>query len=351
MPPRPPRPQGGYGPRAPRAGGPGRVPRSGGDPARRLRRLLVLLGLVLLFALAVSLLEKATGQPLWDELYQAAGLPAAGSPAQGGAGETAVHFIDIGQGDAVLIEQDGEFCLIDAGLRDTQDDLIAYLEAAGASRLRLLVMTHPHSDHIGGMREVLRRCTVDEVLLPDFDKAPLPASTGFTRILEELEAQQILASTARAGDSYPIGTGVLQVLADGVETENYNDLSPVLRFVGPGLTFVDTGDGEQPVEQDALARAADLSADLYKAAHHGSNTSNTAEFLAAVRPQVVVACCGQDNAYGHPHREPRERFAQIGADFYRTDRDGTVVVTGNGREIWVWTANEGRGQSMGRDAA
>lgn len=345
MPPRPPRPEKEYGRRPPR---PLHAPRVGRLPARRL---LILLGLLLLLALAVSLYEQATGQPVWDELYTAAGLPAAGSPAPADGGETSVHFIDIGQGDAVLIEQDGEFCLIDAGLRDTQDDLIAYLEAAGAQHLRLLVMTHPHADHIGGMREVLRRCTVDEVLLPDLDKAPLPTSSTFTRVLEELEAQQILVSTARAGDAYPIGGGSLEVLADGLETENYNDLSPVLRFVGPGLTFLDTGDGEEGVEEDALTRAAVLSADLFKAAHHGSNSSNTWAFLQAVRPRVVVACCGQNNDYGHPHREPRERFAGIGADFYRTDQDGTVVVTGTPEGIRVWTANGGRQTGTGRDAA
>ncbi len=344
MPSRLPRPQRESSPRAQRPArfGPAGPSRAGQDPARRLRRLLVFLGLLLLFALALSLLEQATGEPVWDDFYQAVGLPAAGSPAQAATGETSVHFIDIGQGDAVLIEQDGEFCLIDAGLRDTQDDLIAYLEAAGATHLRLLVMTHPHADHIGGMREVLRRCTVDEVLLPDLDKAPLPTSSTFTRVLEELEERQIPVSAACAGDSYPIGSGVLQVLADGVETENYNDLSPVLRFVGAGLTFLDTGDGEQPVEQEALARAADLSALVFKAAHHGSNSSNTGEFLAAVQPQVVVACCGQDNSYGHPHAEPVERFASVGAAFYRTDRDGTVVVTGTPEGIEVWSANGGQ---------
>lgn len=353
MPQRVPRPQDGYGPRPPRPLNAGHASRArrAGPPANRLRRLAVLLGLLLLLALAVSLYEQFSGQPVWDELYTAAGLPAAGSPAPAAGGETSVHFIDIGQGDAVLIEQDGEFCLIDAGLRDSQDDLIAYLEAAGAGHLRLLVMTHPHSDHIGGMREVLRRCTVDEVLLPDLDKAPLPTSSTFAHILEELEEREIPTATARAGDVYPIGSGRLEVLADGIETENYNDLSPVLRFVGAGLTFLDTGDGEAGVEEDALARGADLSADLFKAAHHGSNSSNTWPFLQAVQPRVVVACCGLNNDYGHPHREPRERFDEIGACFYRTDQDGTVVVTGTPEGMSVWTANEGRQAAAGRDAA
>lgn len=308
----------------------------------RLRQQLIALGLVLLVALLITAAEKITGRPIWDELYEMAGLGDTGSPAAVAEGETAVHFIDIGQGDAVLIEQDGEFCLIDAGIRDTQDDLIAYLEAVGATHLKLLVMTHPHSDHIGGMRQVLRSCTVDEVLLPDLDKAPMPTSATFTRVLETIEELNILVSTAEAGGSYPIGTGRLEVLAAGIQTDNYNDLSPVLRFAGPGLTFIDTGDGERGVEADVLAGGAMLSADLYKAAHHGSNSSNTEEFLQAISPSVIVISCGQDNSYGHPHREPMERFAAVGAEIWRTDQDGTVVVTGGPDGIRVKTADTRR---------
>lgn len=332
-------------------------PEAAGTKTRR--RVLTGLGALLLFILALTLLQKVTGEPVWDEFYQMFGLQSpgvpAGSPAADPAdpseeGETAVHFIDIGQGDAVLIEQGGEFCLIDAGVRENQDSLIAYLEEAGATHLKLLVMTHPHFDHTGGMREVLRRCTVDRVLLPDFDKAPPSTAYSLEKILKEIDAQGIPADTVRVGSSYAIGSGTLQVLGEGVETENYNDLSPVLRYVGPNLTFVDSGDGEQPVEQDALARGAELSADLFKAAHHGSNSSNTEEFLQAIHPGIVVACCGKDNEYGHPHREPRQRFAAIGAELYRTDLDGSVVVRGTAGGITV-TCARGQHRAQALDEA
>lgn len=317
------------------------------------RRVLTGLGALLVFILALSVLQKVTGEPVWDEFYQMFGLQSPGVPATPASApeeETAVHFIDIGQGDAVLIEQGGEYCLIDAGVRENQDSLIAYLEEAGATHLTLLVMTHPHFDHTGGMREVLRRCTVDRVLLPDLDKAPPSTAYSLEKILREIDQQKIPADTVRVGESYAIGSGTLQVLGEGVETENYNDLSPVLRYVGPHLTFVDSGDGERPVEADALARGEDLAADLFKAAHHGSNSSNTEAFLQAIHPSIVVACCGKDNEYGHPHREPRQRFAELGAELYRTDLDGSVVVRGTAEGITV-TTSRGQHRAQALDEA
>ena len=277
--------------------------------------------------------------PSWNDLYAAVGLteplPAGELPQSADA----VHFIDVGQADATLLQSGGEYCLVDAGETDSEQALLSYLEQRGVTRLKLLVMSHPHSDHIGSMAAVLDAVEVEQILLPDFDKAPYPTTRLFERVMEAVEASGAQVYTAATGESFAVGGGALTVLDAGVETDNYNDLSPVLYFRAGELTVLLSGDGETPVEQAALETGTLQSAAVFKAAHHGSNTSNSEEFLRAVRPRYVVVSCGLGNSYGHPHAEPMERFAALGAQVLRTDRDGSVVIAAAGTGLQSYTAN------------
>ena len=292
---------------------------------------------VLALVLGVTLTEGETGYEVWRQLQQLLGFESTVVPVRPTAGDTALHFIDVGQGDAVLIEHNGEFCLIDAGTRECETDLLNYLDNAGVDRIKLMVMTHPHADHIGSMRAVLRHVPVEQVLLPDLAKADAAPSHTLERVLEEIAAQKLPTVTAAPGQSYAIGGGTLSVLAAGVNTRNYNDISPVLRFDGQGLSFLNTGDGEVAVEEDALAAGLDLSATVFKAGHHGSRTSNTPAFLRAVGPEYVVISCGQGNSYGHPNTEALEAYAAVNAQVYRTDQLGSVVILGTPQGVEVHT--------------
>lgn len=243
------------------------------------------------------------------------------------AGETQVHFIDVGQGDAMLIVNGGQYALIDAGTEECEEELLGYLEWLGVPRLTLLVMTHPHADHIGSMDAVLDRLPVDTLLLPDLDKAAqYPDSTCFANVLEAAERSDCRTVTAEPGDRYRVGEGTLTVLSTGIETDNYNNISLCTRYAAQGFACVNTGDAELPVE-DALRKSwRQLSADLFKAAHHGSGTSNSLAFLELIDPEVVVVSCGEDNSYGHPHDQPMENYLAVEADVWRTDEQGSVVV-------------------------
>lgn len=292
--------------------------------------------------LAAFVVEYYGGQgwiPTWDQLYRTFGIESS-APDAGviASGDTSVCFLDVGQGDSVLIAQDGQFCLIDAGTPDGQEALVRDLESAGVEELAYVVMTHPHADHAGGMAAVLEAFPTGTLVLPQIEGLEEESST-LQRTLDAAEDCGVAMVQASTGDSYSLGSGRLDVLLAPTPEEagdNLNNLSLCLKYTAGDFVFVDTGDAEEEVEEELLERYwFGLKADLLKAGHHGSNTSNTEEFLAAVRPDIVVASCGLDNDYGHPHQEVVERVESTGADFYRTDLDGAVTVSVRDGEIRV----------------
>lgn len=312
-------------------------------PGGAKRGVAIALVLVLLVGVLGSVLLAAPD--VYDTLAGALGISQKPSiPAIEGDATARVHFIDVGQGDAVLLEDSGEFALIDAGPPDAEDDLLAYLKIAGVKTLRYLVMSHPHADHIGGMEGVLDSYKVEEVLLPDFELAPYPTTSIFEGVLDAMLADEIPAATLREGDSYPLGEGALQVVHGGLETpDEHNYLSTGLVFESDGLRYFSAGDAEKANERAMLESGAAVNANLYKAGHHGSSsTSNTREFVKAVAPEVVVISCAEDNSYGHPNREVLELFDELGAQTLRTDQDGSVI---------VWPEADGLHWAVEREAA
>ena len=215
------------------------------------------------------------------------------------------------------------------------------LRAAGVDELAYLVMTHPHADHIGGMPQVLESFDTGLLILPDLTEYD-EESSALDRTLAAAADNGVPMYVALDGDTFALGGGTLTVLQAGEQPQNEgdaidaNNLSLCLRYTAGSFAFVDTGDAEADLEEQLVSRCgAGLQADLLKAGHHGSNTSNTQAFLDAISPQAVVAGCGLDNDYGHPHAEVVERVLAAGADFYRTDQDGavTAVYDQNGLQI------------------
>ena len=271
---------------------------------RRIRQAVGALAAVLLVSAGVITIgeNQDWATPSWRQIYAEFGIgETVGIPSDAQGAQTKIHFIDVGQADATLLEQNGAFALVDAGTQDAQQDLLDYLHEAGVEELDYVIMTHPQSDHIGGMRAVL-----DELM---------------ARIGE----QQNPAIVMTAGDTYTLGDATITVLLDGVESDNVNNISPILLFEAPGVRFLMEGDAEKQVERAALENGTDLRATLFKAGHHGSATSNTEEFVQAVHPRIAVVSCGENNSYGHPHEDVLETFRREGVQVFRTDLNGTVV--------------------------
>ncbi len=256
------------------------------------------------------------------------------TPGAGSAeGNVRVHFIDVGQGDSMLIEGSGESVLIDAGENDQGDEVLAYLAQAGIDKIDIAIGSHPHSDHIGGMDTVIEGIDVEMLLMPDVPDSIVPTTRTYLGMLDAAEEKDVAAYFAYPGDSYAICGGTLTVLGPVKDYKDLNDESLVVRFDFGETSFLFTGDQEAEAEKDLLASGADVSADVLKIGHHGSSTSTSKEFFDAVSPKIAVIECGEGNDYGHPHRETMELLAAAGVDVYRTDLNGSTVLTSDGEKL------------------
>lgn len=252
-----------------------------------------------------------------------------------------VHFIDVGQGESVLIEGGGESVLIDAGENNQGETVLSYLEKAGIDQLTMAVGTHPHSDHIGGMDTVMQGITVGKLLMPDLPDDLIPTTKTYLSVLDAAEQTQTEMVYAYPGDSWQICGGKLTVLGPVEDYDDLNDESLVMRFDYGETSFLLTGDQEADAEEDLLASGADVDADLLGVGHHGSSTSTSQSFLDAVSPSVAVISCGEGNDYGHPHMETTQRLEEAGVEIYRTDLQGSIVATSDGQKLTVSTEKAG----------
>ena len=245
-------------------------------------------------------------------------------------GKCEFHFIDVGQGDCSMFITDGAAVAVDAGTSESSASLAAYISGY-TDTLDYLILTHPHEDHIGGAAAIINTVDVKCVLLTD-------ASTDtytFTRLLDAIEEKEIAVKQAAAGDVISAGDMDITVLAPLGEFDNYNNYSMVVRIDYGNVSALVTGDAEKASENLMLEKwgEKELSADVLKLGHHGSSTSTGKRFLDAVSPSWAVISCGEDNSYGHPHRETLALLDDFGIPYVRTDKTGTAVFVTDGKSI------------------
>ena len=243
--------------------------------------------------------------------------------------ELRVHYIDVGQGDCIFAElPGGRSMLIDAGTNDSVATVCDYIDAIGEDTLDYVIATHPHADHIGGMDGVLDEFDVGTFYMPDVQSN----TRTFESMLDSLETSDAKVIKAEAGvvvceeDNLKI-----QLIAP---TEDYydeiNDYSAVVKLTYGETDFLFMGDAEKYAENKITA---DVSADVLKVGHHGSDTSSGEKFLKRVNPSCAVISAGRDNDYGHPHREVIDRLNKRNIKIFRTDLLGTVVIGSDGENI------------------
>ena len=310
--------------------------------AKRTRRRPAWVGVLALLVVAAAGILRYLGVD-WNTLLPAgAGAPAASQTAP--EGTLQVYYFDVGQADSELIcLPTGEHILIDAGTSSTQEELVRQLRSLGAETLDLVVATHPHADHIGGMAAVLEALTVEQILMPVTSGDSTPTTQTYETLLDAIEAEGLTVTPAQAGEEIWNGGGAsLQVLAPNAQSYgDLNDYSVVLRLVYGADSFLFTGDAEETSEEEMLSRGWTLNATVLKCGHHGSETSTSQPFLDAVRPQYAVISCGVDNDYGHPDQVTLDRLEAVGAEVFRTDLQGTIVASTEGSGVTMTALGKG----------
>ena len=251
-------------------------------------------------------------------------------------GRLSVYFLDVGQGDSSLILFGNTTILIDAGEMDMGDRVVGDLKELGVTRIDLLVATHPHSDHIGGMQKVLENFPVGRVL----DSGQPHTSVLYERFLETIDKKNIPYKVAVQGDEINLDPALRIVVISPPEQRFGDDLntnSIVLRISYGTVNFLFTGDAGGEAETALVKSGYTLDAQILKVGHHGSLHSCSAAFIARVHPETAVISLGLDNPYGHPHKQAVDSLTGAGATIYRTDRDGTILVRSDGISYVVKT--------------
>lgn len=293
--------------------------------------IFVIIAAIAILVLTLGELTGANGVPKWsDACYSPQQSVISGS-------DMVIHAIDVGQGDCVLVQGGGANILIDAGENGYGSAVLDYLESVGVTKLDWVIGTHPHSDHIGGLDTVISGIDVENVMLPRLSESITPTTATYTDLLAAIESKGLGITAARAGDLYTFGALTMLVVSpdDPCQYTELNDCSVALKFSCGGISFFTAGDISVSVERNIINSGFDISANIYKASHHGSSSSNCADILYRIAPTHAFIMCGEKNDYGHPHREVRELFGAMGLDYRRTDICGSVVYTSDGANITV----------------
>ncbi len=239
-----------------------------------------------------------------------------------------VHFIDVGQGSATLIQKGTTGVIIDAGEKDYGEAVTEYIKNVGITEIEVAVASHPHSDHIGGLDEVLNGIPTDKIILPELSYENTPT----TRVYEDL-LEAIYDNGTQAEFIFDEGYHVnfddnvtLRIIAPTEQSDNLNDMSLICYIDAFDSTFTVLGDAEKDELRSVYNETIyDFSADVIAMGHHGSSTSVYKPFLNAVDADVAVISCGKDNSYGHPHKEALDYIQANAMTCLRTDESGDII--------------------------
>lgn len=244
-----------------------------------------------------------------------------------------VMVIDVGQGDSILVTSEtGDTMLIDAGEKSSTAAIFEELDERGIKDIDVLVATHPHADHIGGLQSIIETYSIGAVYMPDKKSD----SKTYKNLIKTIDANGIQIIEAYAGLSFTLGEAECMIVSPEKNAdEDANNESVTIFLDYFDTEFLFTGDMENEAEEAVLEAGYFIDADVLKIAHHGSSTGTTEEFLHKVSPDFAAISCGEDNRYGHPHEETLDLLEAYGLEPLRTDLVGDILFLSDGQDIQV----------------
>lgn len=243
-----------------------------------------------------------------------------------------ISYIDVGQGDAAYIKVNGNDILIDAGPRSNSKELLEQLKAKNIDDFELVIATHPHEDHIGGMVDVFKEYEVKAFYSPKITHT----TKTYENLVKAVKDEGLKTKELKGGMVIDLGEGAkFEVFTpQKSEYEELNDYSPIMKLSFGDTSYLFTGDAEKLAEEEALAKyKTSLDSDVIKFGHHGSSSSSSNAFIEAVSPKYGIISCAKDNKYGHPHRETLDIIKKYNIKTFRTDTDGEIILTSDGKSI------------------
>ncbi|MDZ4992666.1 MBL fold metallo-hydrolase [Clostridium perfringens] len=243
-----------------------------------------------------------------------------------------ISYMDVGQGDAAYIKVNGNDILIDAGPRSNSKELLEQLKAKNIDDFELVIATHPHEDHIGGMVDVFKEYEVKSFYSPKITHT----TKTYENLVKAVKDEGLKTKELKGGMIIDLGEGAkFEVFTpQKSEYEELNDYSPIMKLSFGDTSYLFTGDAEKLAEEEALAKYKNsLDSDVIKFGHHGSSSSSSNTFIEAVSPKYGIISCAKDNKYGHPHRETLDIIKKYNIKTFRTDTDGEIILTSDGKSI------------------
>lgn len=247
-----------------------------------------------------------------------------------GGDKLVVTVIDVGQGDSVLITLEDNTMLIDAAQNPAP--VLEELREQNIDDIDVLIATHPHDDHIGGMKDIIENYDIGAVYMADTESD----AKVYMQLIEAIDEHRIPLKEAYAGIEFSFGDALCTFVSPGrYADDDANNESAALFLDYYDSEFLFTGDMEKKAEKSLLSGGYYIDADVLKTAHHGSSTGTTKEFLDAVTPEYAAISCGEGNAYGHPHDETLRLLEACGASIIRTENSGDITFITDGNTIEV----------------
>ena len=238
-----------------------------------------------------------------------------------------IYFVDVGQADCILINDNNEYALIDDGNNEDGEKIVKYFKDLGITKFKYVFGTHAHEDHIGGMDNIIENFQIEHFYMPD----TITTTRTFEEVLDALEEKNIAFETPEEDENLTFSDTVFKVLHVGKDKRDLNDTSIVLKLTYKNTSYLFMGDATSSVEKDI--RDKDIKSDVLKVGHHGSQYSSTISFLKKVSPKYAIIEVGKNNSYNHPKEVTLKKLEDLGTKIYRTDEDGTIILTSDGENM------------------